>query len=697
MLVGLKRKIQQHMVERRYKTYCRKLWEKRNLYDAYLAKEEGRLKEEYGKRTCKLTSKIVTLEELPFVWANMEKCSEDILVVAGKKGILNPLALPAILSEFEEHSEWIALYADEDVCVGTQEDFAEYRKKGAVKRSARCNPFMKPFFSPETLLSFPYWGNVWAMRMSIVREIHPLPFEDAEVFAYDVILKTAKLAKKNQIGHLEEILFHKFEEIRRQEDGSFFSVEEMEKALQREDCFYGYEPKFDKIKEDFCKSQGIEVRILRDNTDSGIQPGVFVYERKEQPLVSIIIPSKDNPKILRQCISSIYEKSSYDNFEIIVVDNGSSEENKAEIQKLREQYPFTYLYNPMPFNYSAMNNMGAQKARGEVLLLLNDDMEVCTSDWLERMTGQLMQEGIGAVGAKLLYPNSTLIQHVGVTNAIDGPVHKLIKKEDTLSYNHGRNKLIYNVLGVTGACLMVRKAEYEALGGLQEELKVAYNDVDLCFSLHEKGLRNVIRNDVILYHHESLSRGADSHSEEKMLRLKWERDYLYSRHPFLYGKDPYEGANNSGGADFGIRMEPNYTNAGNHKVSLTRTDYRKYPAGVCVKIDRAEKELYAPREYGDIYVVEGYAVLPEADNCRYDFEMVLCGETENYAVKMEKQLRPNLSAGFPNATNLELSGFCQWIKKDELPTGKYIIGIYAKDRCSRQKLFQDTGVCLNVN
>ena len=331
-------------------------------------------------------------------------------------------------------------------------------------------------------------------------------------------------------------------------------------------------------------------------------------------------------------------------------------------------------------------------------MLLNDDMEVLTPDWLERMTGQLMQKGIGAVGAKLLYPNSTLIQHVGITNAVDGPVHKLLKKDDNASYNHGRNKLVYNVIGVTGACLMVRKSDFEQAGGLQEELRVAYNDVDLCFTLYEMGLRNVIRNDVVLYHHESLSRGADIMSEEKMKRLKWERDYLYGKHPQFYCKDPYEGANNSGGAEFGVQIQPDYDAPRNAKegVSISNTDYSAYPAGIYVGFDRIEKDAFIKAQGQDIYVIQGYAILPESDNCRYTFEMVLQGPNKTYSMPIDKKLRPNMSAGFPNATNVELCGFYCWVTAAELSPGDYRIGIFAADKCSRQKLFQDTGRVLTI-
>ena len=170
------------------------------------------------------------------------------------------------------------------------------------------------------------------------------------------------------------------------------------------------------------------------------------------------------------------------------------------------------------------------------------------ADWLDRMVGQASLRHVGAVGAKLLYPNSTLIQHAGVTNTISGPGHKLKGLDDTQSYYYGRNKLVYDMIGVTAACLLIRTKVYRALGGLYEGLRVAYNDVDLCFRLCEKGLCNVQRNDVVLYHHESLSRGDDMQDEGKFKRLMEEKDVLYRRHPRLYAQDPYNGTIRNTGA-----------------------------------------------------------------------------------------------------------------------------------------------------
>ena len=704
---SLKLKIQNFMTKRFYKTYCKELQDQQNVYDTYARRQEDKLRAEYENRACNLSGKVVTKNHLPELISQREGIKEDILVATDEKGVLNSIAMKVILSYFDENPRCQLLYADEDVCIGADGALEDFCRNG-VKISARCYPNLKPVPSPETFLSYQYFGNIWAVRREVLE--NPLVIEllqslgeakesalpeDIEVWEYDFLMRAWEVAGDEGVAHIPEILFHKFEPVKVHADTKKpYTKEEMEREFRLTDAYVGAGAKFNRIKEAAYKRRG--VTLTMEATANGSYP---VYQLPQDRLkISILIPSKDNPEVLKKCISSVYEKSTYGNFEIIVVDNGSNEENRRYIEDIKEKYPFTYLYRPMEFNYSAMNNMAAKEATGEILLLLNDDMEVVTPDWLERMSGQLLQDGIGAVGAKLLYPDSTLIQHVGITNAVDGPVHKLLKKEDTMSYNRGRNKLVYNVIGVTGACLMVRKEYFEQLGGLKEDLRVAYNDVDLCFSLYEMGLRNVVRNDVVLYHHESLSRGADAMSEAKMKRLKWERDFLYNAHPGLAYKDPYEGANNRGGEDFGLQIQPDYNISKTAKQlpMEATTDYKAYPPGVHVGIDRVGRESGCSAHGEAIYVVTGFAILPEADNCRYSFEMVFVGENKTYFMPIEKKLRPNMSAGFPNARNVELCGFYCWVTASELPKGTYEIGVFAKDHCSRQRLFQETGEVLKI-
>lgn len=693
MLQGLKKKVQNFMTTRCYKQYSKELKEQRNAYDTFMRQKEEKLRKQYVKKTGKLTAKVITKQVFMNSYHDLVSCKEDILIVMHEEGVLHPAAESAFLSYFAEFEDCMLLYADEDVCFGSDKDLETFRQKG-VRLSRRCFPNFKSVPAKETFLSYQYFGNIWAIRTALCREIVVTDTDDALIFEYDFLIKAWEKAGDAGVSNIPEILYHKFVKRCKHADGRLYTAEEMEEKLRKEDeLCWGYAEKYHGIKEAHTQRCGISMVMQQEGKYS-----YPLYQIGENmPKVSILIPSKDNPEVLHTCIASVYEKSTYRNFEIIVVDNGSSDENRCRIEETRKKYPFTYLYQPMVFNYSVMNNIAAAKAEGSIFLLLNDDMETVTPDWLERMVGQVLQEGIGAVGAKLLYPNTTLIQHVGITNAVDGPVHKLLKMDDTASYYKGRNKLVYNLIGVTGACLMVKKEHFNRLGGLKENLRVAYNDVDFCFSLYEMGLRNVIRNDVVLYHHESLSRGADVMSIDKMQRLKVERDYLYHCHPQFYCYDPYEGANNSGGAAFGIGTVADLEQIFKElKIKQTEKDYKVYPSGVHVGFDRVEKDEFMKYGDKDVYVVQGYTVLAEADNCRYVFEMVFMGENKIYSLPIVKRLRPNMSSGFPNAKNLELSGFCCMVTENELPKGTYQIGIYAADRCSRQKLFQDTGRALVV-
>ena len=689
MPVNVKRKIQNYMIQRCFREYSRELNRQRDVYDKFMHKQEEKLRNAYAGRHFALAARVMPETEFVTEYWKVSEIEEDILIVTGEEGVLNPLAVNVFLEFFEKNTECVLAYADEDVCLCKDEAQKEDIRISGVDFSKRCFPNMKPEPSPETFLSYQYFGNVWAVRKAAC-EISATG-HDCETTVYDFLLRVWEKAGKKGIGHIPEILFHRFELLRKDENGKIYNREEMEQYLRFRDAYCGNEEKYNDIKQAYLARKGVKATF--DKKDGYSYP---LYQVPEGIRVSILIPSKDNPEVLENCISSVFQKSTYTSFEIIVIDNGSNEENKAYIETLQEKYPFQYIYQPMEFNYSAMNNVAAQKASGDVLLLLNDDMEVVTPDWLERMIGQVVQDGVGAVGAKLLYPGTTLIQHVGVTNAVDGPVHKLLKKDDSQSYNRGRNKLIYNVLGVTGACLMVKKDLFIKNGGLSEELKVAYNDVDFCFSLYEQGFRNVIRNDVVLYHHESLSRGADVMSNEKMERLKAERALLYRRHPWAYGADPYEGANNTGGSDFGLYVEDEAAQHQRMQWKNSSLSYSKYPSGVQVGLDYCEKHEFLRINDKDTYIIQGYAILPESDNCRYKFELVLVGKEETFSAPVTKKIRANMAEGVPNATNVEMTGFICYIVSGDLPAGEYAVCFFAKDRCSRQKLFQETGQLLRI-
>ncbi|MEQ1534332.1 MAG: glycosyltransferase family 2 protein [Burkholderiaceae bacterium] len=267
------------------------------------------------------------------------------------------------------------------------------------------------------------------------------------------------------------------------------------------------------------------------------------------PLVSLIIPTKNNAALLRQCIDSILSKTSYTNYEILVVDNGSDKPETLDYLKTLNAHPqIRVIRDNYAFNYSALNNYAATFAKGEVLALVNDDIEVASPDWLTEMVGHALRPGVGAVGARLWYPDQT-IQHAGMVlvGGVARHIHKHLPKGKT-GFN-GRAVLTQNFSAVTGACLVVKKALFEQVGGLNDqELAVGFNDVDFCLKLGEAGFRNVWTPHAELIHHESATRGQDS-SPEKQRRAEKELRYMRKRWGDKLSIDPAYSPNLSDGRD----------------------------------------------------------------------------------------------------------------------------------------------------
>ncbi|MDG6100151.1 glycosyltransferase family 2 protein [Alteromonas sp. ZYF713] len=283
----------------------------------------------------------------------------------------------------------------------------------------------------------------------------------------------------------------------------------------------------------------IESQKTSANTVEGEQINIVQWPVINQPLVSLIIPTKNAKQLVKECIESILTKSTYQNYEILLVDNNSDEpESLAYFDELNQHEKIRVLKYPHPFNYSAINNFAAQQAKGEVIGLINNDIEVITPDWLEYMLGHALREDIGCVGAKLMYGDDR-IQHAGVVLGYGGGAghaHKYFPR-----YHPGyMNRLIatHNYSAVTAACLLVKKSLFDAVGGLNEsDLTVAFNDVDFCLRVRAQGVRNLYCAEAELYHHESVSRGLDV-SKEKMARFNAELDYLKSNWAEVIAHDP---------------------------------------------------------------------------------------------------------------------------------------------------------------
>ncbi len=618
---------------------------------------------------------------------SLADCDKEILLFVSERGRIAVGAFREILHYFDTHKDVNVVYADEDVWQLCEDDSPQNADDADAHR---IFPWTKPMWSPDTLFSFFYFGNIFAVRRSAFLDIAWLGEDDYRKNIYDFILKATEDEKR--AGHIEKVLFHAY---RKGE-----SRAAIEKELLHSTDFIGAGRQYDGIKEAAMARRGLNGELITEETTGISYP---VYRLRGEPLISIVIPSKDNEDALKQCIRSIYAHTAYRNFEMIVVDNGSTEQVRMGLENFRQECPFTYLYIPMDFNFSRMCNLGVQEAKGEYVLLLNDDMEAVEDSWLLRLAGQASLEHVGAVGAKLLYPNTSLIQHAGIANTVSGPGHKLKKLDDSVSYYYGRNRFIYDLIGVTAACLMIRRERYLELGGLFEGLAVAYNDVDFCFRLCEKGLYNVQRNDVTLYHHESLSRGDDMQDKNKLKRLMAEKDVLYQRHRQFYRQDPFIGTlMNDGEPEYGCRWLEGY-----ELVNLSDCDDKLLQGkrlpdaatmnnAIMVVVEDCGKEQFVKaltkggKQKKAYYLIKGWAYIPGVDNARYTFKILLVnGEGRVWELPVQKRYRKDVAAILPDEVNVELTGFCSWIFEGTLAPGTYQLWITAKDGCSRQRLYRD--------
>lgn len=612
----------------------------------------------------------------------------DVRILTYGEGQLAPHVFSSVKAYFAKHSECLLAYADEDFYLEDQ--------------MKRVEPWFKPDYSPDTLLAFQYWGHLVAVRVPVLDSMsyRMVSMKDPDVGFYELCLrleeKITELVggdfrkRQAEIGHIEEILYH---------SRTGKSIEELRHDLAEGEYLIGASSKFVSMKQDMLMRRGMQGQLLQ-----GADPDIYhlLYDTSvsgrerctrsgsenmaiaPHRVVSVIILSKDHPEVLENCLRSFKEKTQYRYYEWIVVDNGSSGENREKMEALQETYEFTYLYEPMPFNFSKMCNLGEKKARGDLILLMNDDIEIIEESWLGRMAGQALLPHVGAVGAKLWYAGTENIQHAGITNMKIGPSHKLVTFPDEEDYYFGRNRVTYNVAGVTGACLMVARKKYEEIGGLDEALPVSYNDVDFCFRLLEAGYVNVQRNDAILWHHESLSRGLDELNGEKWERLLSEKEALYRRHPAFDGKDPYYHKNLIDNAsnytcnykfpyeDHLCTQEVRFVS----KKALRRLIRKAGRGSLRLTVDRAEMQHKIQRDEPDIVWIMGWNYLPGADNAAFERKVILQRtDGSGYLAIPTDWHREDVEEILPEEKNIGLAGFVLRVRREDLTPGEYRVGM----------------------
>lgn len=356
------------------------------------------------------------------------------------------------------------------------------------------NQHFKSDFNLPLLLSYNYISGFTLIKSGLVKsgKWFRKGFEGAEI--YDFVLRN--LIDTKQVVHIPKVLYHK--NILKQKDG-FVSVYDAEK----------------KAIESYLKRNSIKAIVLNNAFKGSYR---VKYDLTNRDKVSIIVPFKDNVALLQKCVNSVLDKTSYSNYEMLLISNNSQQTKTFEflknIQEKSEKVN-VFIYDE-PFNFSAINNWAVNKASGEYILLLNDDTEVLNDDWLEAMLEHIQQVNVGAVGAKLLYADNT-IQHAGIVvglSRLAGHPHRFLP--DKKPGYFFRPHIVQRLTAVTGACLLTKRTVWFAVGGMDEKnLAVAYNDVDYCMKIREMGYDVIYTPYAKLYHHESKSRGADDTSEKR--------------------------------------------------------------------------------------------------------------------------------------------------------------------------------------
>lgn len=435
-------------------------------------------------------------------------------------------ALSSVVWELNQHPDACLIYSDYD---------------RIDDNGVPSDAFFKPDWNPDLLLSQNYICHLAVYRTDVLRKIGGFRKELEGSQDWDLSLRFTEQCRADQIHHIPRILYH----WRKHEDSASHNLSAYHYAV-------------------IAAKRAVTEHLARMGRKATVVETPFEgwfrvrYAIERPPKVSIIICTRDRIDLLRPCIKSILNKTSYKDYEILVVDNSSREPRSgAFFDECRKSSRLRIIPIEGEFNYSALNNRAVAEAKGDVLCFLNNDTVVISEDWLKEMVSHAMRKEIGAVGAKLLYPDGR-IQHAGIVLGIGGFAAHVFSglPGDTPGYM-GRAQLIQNYTAVTGACMVMRKSVFTEVGGFNErELKVAFNDIDLCLKIHTAGYRNLWTPYAQLYHHESASRGLDiTPAQKKQATL--EADYLWSQWADLIYNDPAYNPNLSLlRTDFGMAFPP---------------------------------------------------------------------------------------------------------------------------------------------
>lgn len=478
--------------------------------------EDGAMKkvlEEYTKKDSRI--RVSELTENKGIAGNtnvaLEMARGEFVGLLDHDDLLAPNALYEIVRALDEDRTLDAVYTDED--------------KVTTELDEHFQPHLKPDFNLDLLRSNNYICHFFVVRRSIVQKVGGFRQEFDGAQDHDFIFRCIETAEK--VGHIPEILYH-------------WRTHKASTADNPASKMYAFD----------AGKRAIEAHLKRTGTEGTVSHtpdlGFFrvKYPVQGQPLVSIIIPNKDEKETLKACIDSIREKTEYPNYEIIIVENNSTTDEIFQYYKELSQDPRIRLLRwKKEFNYSAINNYGVRHANGEYLLFLNNDVTVITPGWIKELLGVCQRSEVGAAGVKLIYPDDT-IQHAGCVIGLGGIAgHMFVDMPaNRTGYLH-KASILQDMSAVTAACMMMKRTAFEEAGGFTEKLSVAFNDVDLCLKVRKNHKLIVYDPYVQLYHMESKTRGAED-NKEKVRRFQEEIEYMRCQWIDILKKgDPYYNKN----------------------------------------------------------------------------------------------------------------------------------------------------------
>ncbi len=545
----------------------------------------------------------------------LELATGEFIALLDHDDLLTPDALYEVVLLLNRHPEADMIYSDED----------KVNEKGKL-----IGPFFKPDWSPDSFFSRMYTCHLGVYRRELINQISGfrLGYEGSQ--DYDLVLRFTE--KTDRIFHLPKILYHW-----RMHPGSAAGGAQAKP--------YAYE----------AGKRALQDAINRRGESGKVEavPGflgnfIVRYNIFDYKLVSIIIPTKDLGETLDKCLESIFTKSLYPHYEVILIDNGSVEEytnNVIEKWSIQEADRFRSYRLDIPFNFSTLNNYAVNQAKGDYLLFLNNDTEVISPDWIDAMVEQAQRASIGAVGSLLLYSDNT-IQHAGVILGVGGIAnhsHRGFSSVDPGYFSY--IKCLNNVSAVTGACLMCRREVFEEIGGFDETLAVAYNDVDLCLKMLNLGYKNIYLPHVILYHHESKSRGYED-TPKKQKRLRQEIEIITHRWQKFINNDPYYNPHLSKTkCDYSINLP--FPEVTIDTVVLAKID-PEILWGWYLDEPKAKSQVYA-----NAMVIRGWVIGKKAPAVAVE----ILYEGRVFRKVVVNQVRPDVADSYPDLSEVKTSGF----------------------------------------